>query len=119
MSDREGGLLRWQWSLYPGAHRDRRNLAIHLATMPLFAGGICAILASPFAGALWAALGVAGVITAVLAQGRGHKLEQTAPAPFRGPGDVAARLFMEQWVTFPRYVLSGGFRKAWSAPQKK
>jgi len=49
----------------------------------------------------------------VVAQGRGHKLETTAPAPFRGPADVAARLFVEQWITFPRFVFSGQFARAW------
>ena len=34
------------------------------------------------------------------------------------PGDVAARLFVEQWVTFPRYLVTGGFARAWSAAQK-
>ena len=23
------------------------------------------------------------------------------------------RFFVEQWITFPRYVLSGGFSRAW------
>jgi len=115
---REGGLLRWQWSLYPEGHRDRRNLAVHLATWPLFVGGTCALAASPVLGAVFALGGLAGVVTAVLAQGRGHKLEQARPAPFRGPGDVAKRLFLEQWVTFPRYLVTGGFARAWSAAEK-
>lgn len=113
--EREGGLLKWQWSLYPDGHRDRRNLAIHIATWPLFVGGTCALLASPLFGLGAALVGLAGIATAVIGQGRGHKLEQARPAPFRGPADVAVRLFVEQWVTFPRYVLSGGFARAWSA----
>jgi hypothetical protein len=48
-------------------------------------------------------------------QGRGHRLEKNAPVPFRGPLDVLARIFVEQWVTFPRFVLSGGFARAWRA----
>ena len=32
-------LVRWQWQLYPPGHRDRRNLAIHIATVPLFQAG--------------------------------------------------------------------------------
>jgi hypothetical protein len=114
MSDpREGGLFRWQWSLYPSAHRDRRNLALHAATAPLFLAGCCALLVSPLAGAGAAIAGGAALLVAVLAQGRGHKLEETRPVPFRGPGDFLARLFAEQWVTFPRYVLSGQFAEAW------
>jgi hypothetical protein len=29
--------------------------------------------------------------------------------PFDGAGDVVSRLLVEQWVTFPRFVLSGGW----------
>jgi hypothetical protein len=42
-----------------------------------------------------------------------QRLEASAPSPFLGPRDFAVRLFVEQWVTFPRYVLSGGFARAW------
>jgi hypothetical protein len=112
---REGGLLRWQWSLYPAAHRDRRNLAVHLITAPLFVAGTCVLLASPVLGWVGAPVGAAAMLVTVVAQGRGHKLEQAAPAPFRGPADVAARLFVEQWITFPRFVFSGRFVRAWLA----
>src|SRR5205823_14704118 len=111
--DREGGLLGWQWSLYPAGHRDRRNLALHAATAPLFVLGTCALVASPWAGWPAAVAGAAGMVTALAAQGRGHKVEHTAPAPFRGPADVLARFFVEQWITFPRYLLSGRFVEAW------
>jgi hypothetical protein len=112
-ADRNEGLLRWQWSNYPAAHRDRRNLALHLVTAPLFIGGTCAVAAAPFAGAAFLVAGAAAVGATLIAQGRGHKLERNAPYPFRGPGDFAARLFVEQWFTFPRFVLSGGFANAW------
>ena len=36
-------LLEWQWSYYANVHRDRRNLAIHLATNPLFIAGVFAV----------------------------------------------------------------------------
>lgn len=106
-------LLSWQWSLYPQGHRDRRNLAIHLATQPLFVAGVVALVVSPFV-AWWLALaGPAAMVSTIALQGRGHKLEKTAPAPFEGPFDVAKRLFVEQMITFPRYVLSGGLARAW------
>jgi len=57
--------------------------------------------------------GAAAMIAVMAAQGRGHKLETTAPSPFLGPADVLKRFFAEQWITFPRYVLSGGFARAW------
>ena len=52
---------------------------------------------------------------AVAAQGRGHGREAVRPVPFRGAADVAVRIVVEQWVTFPRFVLSGGFARAWTA----
>ena len=106
-------LLSWQWKLYPEGHRDRRNLAIHLATQPLFFAGVVALVVSPFAGWWLALVGPAAMVLTVALQGRGHKMEKSAPAPFEGPLDVAKRLFFEQMITFPRYVLSGGFARAW------
>jgi hypothetical protein len=45
----------------------------------------------------------------VLLQGRGHRRERETRAPFAGAGDFVSRFFVEQWVTFPRFVLSGGW----------
>ena len=119
--ERKGGLLAWQWSRYPATHRDRRNLLVHALTAPLFLAGVCALVAGLLQ-ARWvlAGVGLLGVALPVVLQGRTHTLETNAPAPFRGPADVAVRLFVEQWVTFPRYVLSGGFARAWraSAPSR-
>ena len=112
---REGGLLAWQLRGYPDAHADRRNLAIHALTAPLFLAGTAAILLAPFFGRWLFAAGLPAVFIPVAAQGRGHRLEARPPVPFRGPADVAVRLFVEQWVTFPRFVLGGGFARAWRA----
>jgi hypothetical protein len=106
-------LLAWQWSLYPDGHRDRRNLAIHITTVPLFMVGTLTVVSAPWT-SVWALLaGLAMMAFAVGAQGRGHRLESVEPVPFAGPIDVVSRLFLEQWVTFPRYVFSGGFGRAW------
>lgn len=113
-STRERGLLAWQWSIYPQTHRNKRNLAVHLLTGPLFVLGTCAVPLGLVLGAWWlAALGLGGMAAAAALQGRTHKLEATPPAAFRGPMDVLARLFAEQWITFPRYVLIGEFARAW------
>jgi 2-hydroxy-palmitic acid dioxygenase Mpo1-like protein len=109
-----GPLLAWQWSLYPDGHRDRRNLAIHVATQPLFVAGVAALLAAAPVGVLWLlGAGPAAMVLAMALQGRGHKLEQAPPVPFRGPLDVLARIFAEQLITWPRFVLSGGLARAW------
>lgn len=106
-------LLRWQWSLYGDGHRARANLLVHIATVPIFLGGTVLALASPLLGGWLAAVGIVAMIAAVALQGRMHKKEATAPVPFTGPGDVVSRIFVEQWITFPRFVLSGGFARAW------
>jgi hypothetical protein len=112
MDDR-GPFLQWQWSNYPGTHRNRRNLALHLASWPVFLAGTCALVASPFAGAGTAVVGVLALGAVVAAQARGHRLEEREPAAFRGAGDKLKRLFVEQWVTFPRYLMTGEFARAW------
>ena len=108
-------LLAWQWSLYPDNHQDRRNLAIHALTNPLFLAGTIAV---PLALATrwWLApAGLVAMIVAIALQGRGHAREAVAPVPFRGPGDVIARIVVEQWITWPRFVASGGLARAWRA----
>jgi hypothetical protein len=105
------GLLSRQWAGYRHAHRDRRNLIVHLLTTPLFIAGNVAVALAPWLHGWLAWAGLASMIAIVL-QGRGHRLEVCAPAPFHGPLDVVARIFAEQWITFPRYVLSGEFRRA-------
>ncbi len=109
-----GGLLAWQWSLHRDGHADRRNLLVHALTVPLFVAGSAAAVLSPLTG--WIALaGVALMFAAIALQGRSHRLERTRPVPFRSRADLMARLFAEQWVTFPRFVLTGGFARAWRA----
>ncbi|QRK09367.1 DUF962 domain-containing protein [Archangium violaceum] len=113
MNDRTEGLLSWQWSHYPDNHRDRRNLLLHALTVPLFQLGTVLLVTSPVTSP-WVVLpGAVATVSALALQGRGHRFETGSPAPFRGPFDVIARLFVEQWVTFPRFVLSGGFARAW------
>ncbi len=113
------GLLPRQWREYSGAHRDRTNLVVHAITQPVFAAGSCALLGSWAAPGGWmlvlSAAGALAMLAAVAAQGRTHRREERAPAPFRGPLDVVLRIVAEQWITFPRYVLSGAFARAWRA----
>ena len=114
MSDeRRGPLLEWQWALYPAGHRDRRNLLVHALTVPLFQVGTVALVCAPFLGGWLAALGLGAMVGVMAVQGRTHRLEATRPVPFRGPADVVARILAEQWLTFPRYVASGEFARAW------
>ena len=112
---REGGLLAWQLREYPKGHRDRRNLLVHAVTVPLFLAGTCALGLSAFSGSWLLAVALPAMLLPVGLQGRTHRLEALAPSPFRGPLDFAVRLFVEQWVTFPRFVVGGGFARNWRA----
>lgn len=113
---REGtSLLAWQLAGYPDAHRSRKNLLVHALTNPLFIGGGLSLVASIAMLDPWIALGASAMPIAMIAQGWGHRQEVSPPAPFRGPLDVLLRIFAEQWITFPRFVLSGGFARAWRA----
>ena len=102
--------LRWQWSDYSGKHRSRANLLIHIVAVPLVQVGTLLMVY----GALQRAAAVVGasvacVVVSLAVQGRGHRLEAEPPAPFGGAGDFIRRVAAEQWVTFPRFVLSGGW----------
>jgi hypothetical protein len=117
--DRAGSLLTWQWSRYPPTHRDRRNLLTHALTAPIFQAGTVALVVAPFVNGWFALAGIVAMGSAMALQGRTHRLERMRPSPFRGPADVIARFLAEQWVTFPRYIASGEFARAWresSAP---
>lgn len=113
---RDDPLLRWQWRGYGRNHQDPRNLLLHLFAVPLFMAGTLAVLAGALqASPLLAGAGVAAALGSLALQGRGHRLEQHAPEPFDGAGDALARILAEQWITFPRYLLSGGWQEAWRA----
>jgi hypothetical protein len=114
MTHDNNGLLARQFAGYPHAHGDRRNLIIHALAVPLFLVGNCAVLAAPFASGWLALAGVALTAAAFGLQGRGHRFEPGSPAPFTGPLNAVVRILAEQWITFPRFVLSGGFSRAWS-----
>jgi len=112
-NDRSPSLLAWQWALYEAGHRSRANLAVHALTVPLFWLGTLVTFGAPFVAPIWTPLGLVAMVGAIAAQGRTHAGEAVAPVPFAGPRDVVARIVCEQWVTFPRYVVSGGFARAW------
>jgi hypothetical protein len=107
------GLLAAQRAAYTESHHNRRNLALHILTVPLFIGGSVAVVAAPFVSWWLLLAGFVAMLAALAAQGKGHSLEANRPVPFRGPLDAALRIFAEQWITFPRFVFSGGFARAW------
>lgn len=111
-SDRSGGLIAWQWRTYARNHRSRVNLVVHMFAVPLFIAATLAAIRLLVAGAFVpAALCLLVMAVAFLMQGIGHKQETEPPVPFKGPFDFVARVFVEQFVTFPRFVLSGGWSR--------
>ena len=106
-------LLRWQWEGYPRYHQSRFNLLLHIVVVPLFLLGNIALLGAALQGSLLiAALAIAVMVVSVAVQGRGHAKEPVPPEPFTSKTNAVLRIFFEQWVTFPRFVLSGGWLNA-------
>ena len=107
-----GQLLKWQWQGYAKYHQNTTNLLLHIFAVPLFiVTNVLLIVAVVNVSLGLLALAVLGIVVSVIVQGRGHKLERVPPEPFTGPANVLGRLFFEQWVTFPRFVLSGGWSR--------
>jgi hypothetical protein len=111
-------LLRWQWQGYPRYHRSRPNLALHIVVIPAFVAANVTLVAALVGGA-WLVAGVAALamVASIALQGIGHKREPIPPEPFTGPANAVSRLVLEQWITFPRFVLSGGWLRAWREAQ--
>jgi len=112
-------LLRWQWEGYPTYHRSRFNLLLHIAVVPLFLLGNVGLVVALLQGAWLGALaGLVLMVISVVLQGRGHGLEAEPPVPFSGPANAVSRICLEQWVNFPRFVLSGRWLQAWREAAK-
>ena len=111
--------LAEQFSIYPRFHQARTNLLIHIVAVPVFDLAVVGTVASLATRSWFAAAGGAAVaVAAFAAEGRGHALEANPPIPFAGPGDVVKRIFAEQFITFPRFVLSGGWGRALRATRR-
>ena len=105
-------LLAWQWSDDVAKHRDRGYLLTHVVAVPLFQVATLVLLGALIGRSVTAAiLAVLAMIVSLVLQGRGHRREPEAPTPFDGAADFVSRFIVEQWITFPRFVLSG----AWAA----
>lgn len=105
-------------SSYAQRHAHRVNLLIHLVAVPIFILAHVGLVISIAQLQLWLALVCIGlVLLSLRLQRQGHAFEKKAPAPFANGWNFAARLYTEQFYTFPRFFLSGGFWKNWLATQ--
>lgn len=119
MSARRPNLLRWQWHGYPSAHRDPVNLVLHLFAIPLFLlGSALLVIGLLRLRPLLMALGLIGMLASLALQAHGHKREEHPPEPFSDSSDALLRLLAEQFVSFPRFVLGGGWLRAWRARRR-
>ena len=109
-------LLADQLRDYSHFHTDRTNLLVHIVAVPVFELSCVAFVGALAARAPGRAVAsVALAVAAFAAQGGGHALEPNAAIPFSGPGNALGRIFGEQFVTFPRFVLGGGWSRAYRA----
>ncbi|GLQ91446.1 terminase [Dyella acidisoli] len=110
-------LLGWQWNGYSRYHQSRINLLLHIFVVPVFLAGNVALVVAIIKG-FWIIgfAGLAAMVLSVALQGRGHRQEAVLPEPFTSPINAVSRIFLEQWITFPRFVLSGGWLKAMRHP---
>ena len=107
-------LLSRQWQGYPRYHRSRVNLLVHIIVVPLFLLGNVTLVVGIVQGSwLVAGLAAATMAASVALQGAGHRREPVPPEPFKGFLDAVSRIVCEQWITFPRFVASGGWLQAW------
>lgn len=109
-------LIRWQWDGYHSYHRSRKNLLIHIVAVPLFLIGNVGLIISL---STWTIVGIfvsfALMALSLVLQGRGHAMESLPPVPFSGKFNAIARLLLEQWINFPRFVLSGAWLRAFKS----
>jgi len=95
-------------------HRNRLNLAIHAVMVPVFAGGVIGIAwCLVTAKWLWVFAFCPFPVLSLALQGLGHQREANSPLPFTGPGNFLRRIFVEQFYSFPLFVLGGGWLRAW------
>lgn len=106
-------ILNQQWSDYAERHRNKLNLLIHIGTVPLVwiaglqvVGGLILMLigVGGFSTLLTAAFLVA---VALFAQAYGNSLEAVKPRTHADAKAFALNAVAEQFVTFPRFVLTG------------
>jgi hypothetical protein len=105
-------LFQSQWKDYADYHQHRTNLLLHIFAVPLFNLGSALLMFALYLASVALSLAALGCIAiSMAAQSHGHKMETLPPTPFESPANAMSRLLLEQWVSFPRFVVSGGWRR--------
>lgn len=114
MGKRLPNLHAWQWRTYADNHQHPTNLILHVVAVPLFIVAALTLISGLFSLSFRPlVLGVIGIVASLAIQGHGHKLEAVQPEPFSDRKDAIGRLLVEQFVTFPRFLLSGRWWRNW------
>lgn len=113
-------LLHWQREGYAEYHRSKANLLLHIVGVPLFLVGNLGLVGA-LVGLAWkeAAMSLAFMAIGFGIQGKGHAGEESPSVPFSGPGNAVARILLEQWISFPLFVLGGGWSKAMAEASRR
>ena len=105
-------LLQWQWNGYSEAHQNKSNLIVHIFAVPLFIAAIFGIAIAIFRfSLLLGAISLTTIILSLALQKKGHSFERNQPPNFTGVWDFLSRLLTEQFITFPRFLLTGGWSR--------
>lgn len=107
-------LVDQQWSGYADRHRDKTHLMLKIVAVPLvwiagiqIFGALLLMLVPGVSGIgvlVWA---LALVAVSVFLQVRGATLEAVPPRPFAFTKDTALWFAADDFVNFPRFVLTG------------
>ena len=99
--------LARQWREYPDTHQSRFNIVIHVISVPIFMLASYLVVCSVCQLSLEKlAIGISLIVGVISLQGFGHSLEHHKAKSFRGAGDFFTRILLEQWITFPRFILA-------------
>ena len=106
-------LVQWQRDVYPEVHSKRSTLLVHVVTVPIFvAATLSTVVSLVTLQPISALLGLGIMAAAFGAEAFMHKREPKSYA-IDGPADLLSRVFLEHFVTFWRFVLDGGWAKAY------
>lgn len=116
-------LIEAQWSDYADRHRNRTNLLIHIVAVPVFwlgalqalGGALLLLLGVPgaFGMLFWAVVFMGG---ALFAQAHGNSMEGRPPPRMGDSKEYVRRVVAEQFINFPRFVVSGSWYRNFQQP---
>ncbi|MCR9299293.1 terminase [Vibrio fluvialis] len=106
-------MIEWQWSGYASFHQSRKNLMIHIVFVPMFIISFISFTRSLLGLELVSALSSLVIMALSFGlQGLGHRQEVNPAVPFTGFRNAVVRILLEQFYTFPRFVLTGKWYQA-------